>query len=752
MRCLVAAAGRCALLSVIVGVAVGCRGTRGVRPDEPPSEAAGSGEGVDAPTWRQDLPWTRLCDVAMDSAGRVLVVGHRLVAPRSPEELPRAVGFVTAYDAHGGLVWSHEIDVGWTEGVGLAVAPDDSVVAILHGWSEKQASAVLVRLDRNGGRRWQQTIEMGPAGRARDIAIGAGGEIAWIATIGPGAAHSGTTSRVTWVEPSGEQRWAQELAEHGSNMVAAGVTFALTHHVRVAGYDDFKRAWVLELDPEGGSPRQEFVDLVVAWDMAATDDGGVVLVGAPDERDADPRPIVWLDSRLAPKWRGGWTEFDEDWPTAVAVDPGGHVHALADTELVVGTEPGALRSKGSPGAPVPRLLGQETFMDVAVGAHGSLAFIGQRPGTPWGRIDAWIVRLEPPSSAWPQASSVAEATPSDPRGRWLGRPEGDHSRADAVLRWLAPRGTEPTLPVPRDAAVRRAATVALLRDGSVQCPYRQEHDGPDSWFFEVGAAGPHSTLDDPCVRLPLAMAWLDALAPDDLALVGKTLEELLILHGPELPSDVGADVGVEILEVAFALGHGPPLASRVLDGGHLDVQRDAIERLRTLGTPAARDVLHEAVNEAHCEIGMQAALALDGLGDPIDLRRRPADADPHQLLRSYCLLRHHPEPDLASAYWSSLLGRSGRYTRRDTCTGSWPQTEDEDPLWGPCEEESSVERKPPGDYMQDDALTCDELVCTIGREAFEENGPHGWTARLLFERGRDGKLFVDELEVEHWMR
>jgi hypothetical protein len=708
-------------------------------PDGPPGHSEVANASPRQSIWRRDYAWTRPSAVAVDGRGRIAVVGHRLAPGSSDAEPPRAVGIVRALAHDGRPTWSDEIDGAWVEGIAAAVTADHELVVLLSDRNHDEPQAVVARWSATGALRWQRRFELGPGERPRDLAVGPAGEVAFVTATRSTSRFVPATSKLVTLDEHGKERWQLVLDEASIRGEAIAVLVNAEGSIEIAG-DDGDQAWVAVVDDSGRRVSYEEPPLVVIRGMAATLDGGLAFVGEPDESEDRLDSFVRLDRALQLRWRGWGVELEEGLPTAVAVAPDARVWALAATAWIAvdGEEHVEHRTVAASLEP------HEVLVDLAFAPDGSVVLVGERHAQPWGRVDTFVLRLEGFMSPWPQRG---ERPRSAPVAHWTDRVRDDVPLAEAMVRWLAPKGPEPRIDLPSDEAHRRAVATSLLLGGTVACQPVLVDEGPDYAAYEPGRPGRHSTLDDPCLRLALALEMFEHLTGEDFALVEAPLTELLLLHDDDVED--GHQLGEQVLDLAFAIGHGPQLAEATMGRAHTALQSSAIERLAEMSTAEGREALREFVDSAPCELAMEAVLALESRGERVDLDGRPPGADADVLIRRWCLLRHHPDRDRAHAYWASLLPRSGKVRYVYSCAGDWPTTREEMGVFEPCEESVSWSRDPPSTVGDD--IDCVGTSCTLASERYEESFPHGFVIRLEMVPGRDGELYVGEVTRTDWL-
>ncbi len=689
-----------------------------------------------------------LRDVAIDRQGRVVVVGHRLLAPTTPDERPHAVGLLAAYEVDGELSWEYRLDGTWVEGTAVAIVPGDAVVAAFRDReSEDIDHSVLVQRGPKGEMGWEQRVDLASQEHPLDIAAGPDGTIAWVAMLGTGGTFSDTTGRLTVLDASGSERWRAELendAFAAGPRVATSVAIDDSGHVFTAGYRweeyDYYGSWISRYTPDGELHGDTTVDtLDVIHDLALMEDHDVVVVGY--DEDEVTVPTVRLSPQLEPRWDDA--EPVDAPGTGVATDDTGQIVVLGDYAVLTLTPDGASSHRD------PRLdaLGDQAQpIGIATGPDGALAIIGHQDVEPWARYDSWIVRLHGAQEAWPAHARPGAPAIGDPRGVWSGEPSIDHAVADVLVRWQMSTGPQHDLEL-TPGVEDRAVAVGLLQGGSLDCAPVGVEIGPDETEMVPSKPGPYSTYDDPCVRAGMAADSVEALAGGEFDLV---LDALAVLVVDDLGEDsryVGDRTLTErIFAQGIATGHGVAAARLMLDNASDEARKDALEYIAGLGTAASRDVLREVVDHDTCDLAMYAALALQAQGEPLDVVSRPRGADAQTLMRRYCMLEHHPDGRVTAEFWASLLGPNERYRVETRCMGDW---EDESGLFEPCEEQDRSTDEPPSVDAQ--GLRCSESECQINAYSSQENISHGGFEQLHFRRGRDGELYVDRLLEVHWM-
>jgi hypothetical protein len=530
----------------------------------------------------------------------------------------------------------------------------------------------------------------------------------------------GRTRDVAPLDPTWrlEQSWTQLRAvaiDADGRVAAVGHRLVDGDPPRAVGivqvYGSFgELAWVREIE----------ASWVEGVDVAALPEGGFAAL-MHERRDAVDESVVYrfaVDGTPRGREAFGKPERAHD----LAVDASGSIALVTAAE-----------------SPVHRVIpDEETLFDVAQGPDGSIAFVGTREGSQWGRVDAWIVRLQHAGARWPA-----------PRGSFASTESFAHRDADArvaaMVRWLDPRGEDPWLP--DDDAMDRAVARALLLWGPLDCAPSLGDAGPDYRSYDPGQPGEHSTFDDPCLRLALLRERVDTLTAADLDELHAQLLALLGLHGDDVQD--GDELGNAILSVAFATDRGPQWArATLLDGVHSEVQRRAIELLREDASADGRLALHEFLESARCDIAADALDALQDLGDAPRLDERSPGMSAETLARRWCVLRNRKTGDGGKAFWAKLV--RGSYTYAEACEGDWPTKEGESMMFDPCGERTDQREDPPSEDVGLD-VDCDEQTCEIGSASYRENAPHGYDTTLAFARGRDGELYVESVTVTHWL-
>ena len=703
---------------------------------------------AESPTWRTEQAWTRWEGVALDEAGRVAVVGHRLVPAEQRQDAPHAVGIVSVFEPEGATAWTATIDGAWVEGVAIEATYDGGVVALLRSVAgdDTDAESVVVAWDVEGRERWRTRTGECRRERPQDLTIDGSGRVAIVAgcdapddEVSPEAIH-----RLTVLDPDGTVAWTTDLAPYWDSGDPTSVAFGEDSRVHVGGWSGDGGGWVVDVDagkqpPEMGEVHELRMETVQA--VLALPHGRVAVVGEPDYQWADdPQYVLVLDSAGERVWAGGYAELDA--PVTARATPSGTVRVL-DEERVVRFDPSP--SSAPTIDPLPVKEG-ERVVDVAFGLGGAVAFVGVRDGGQWGRTDAWITRIDTRVDPWPAASLPLDA---ESPVRWTYDPAHDAAAAKAVVRWIDPRGPEPELELPTEPELRRAVALGMLA-GAPKCRLALSDSGPDYISYDPAEARVHARLDDPCLRHVLALETLEELTSADYQAAAPSLEALLVAYA-NTGSDatVGSFAGETVIDFAFSRGHGPALANAALGRAEPDVQRYATERLVELETPEADAMLRLATETAPCDAGMLAAAELVRRDPSFDLSARSPDATAEQLTRRLCLLRHHPDEAVYAAYWAKLLDASGTYRAESVCSGDWSEEEDDEA--GECGELDDMGREPPGESCWTEELPdCGELECTIGERHLEENVPHGWSCTLEFERGRDGELYVAGVSYHDW--
>lgn len=696
----------CALLAVVLG---SCGPSGSATPPEPPAERPRPQARATA-TWKLEQSWTQLRAVSIDGEGRVAVVGHRLV-----EGDPlRAVGVVQVYDIDGELAWEREIEASWVEGVDVAARPNGGFAALMHEHRDDADESVVYLFAADGSGRGRSNFDFfGRPERPHDLAVGPSGSIAFVTTTGSPAEHAPTAESVAFVLDANGIR-KRELPVDGE-----AVAIAIDGGDNVAIATD--RPAMLHVFPPSGDAIRIASAIDHPWDLAPTS-GGWMLAG---ETSDDGAPIVVVDPTGAVVRRAGQADslvFSIATAGASAYTLGlDGVLAMVDGEADVQSIATAVSD-------------EDELVDLAVGPDGGMAFLGQRHGSPWGRVDPWLVRLQQPNGDWP--------TPrAKPTKKFIAVPDGDDdARVGVLLRWLDPRGEDPWLPEHDDETGRALARV-LLR-GPLHCEPWLAESGPDHRAYAPEHPGRHSTLDDPCLRLALLRERMDTLRGEDLDALRRPLLDLLRLHGDRVHD--GEMLGKAILDVAFERDRLPQWArATLLDGVHRDVTRAAIDRLTQLGGEEGRFALRDVFDVARCEIASEAFGALLDMGHAPRLDHRSPGMSAETLARRWCVLAHR-DRDHETAFWKTFV--RGSYDYVETCEGDWPR----DSHVFECTASKRRRKDPPTEWLGE-FVACDELRCTIGSERFMEGGaPHGHEAILRFERGRDGELYVESVTVTRW--
>lgn len=699
-----------------------------------------------SPTWRSDEAWVRWAGVAIDEAGRVAVVGHRLVAAANGQETPHAVGVVTMFEREGATAWTTTVPGAWVQGVAVETLPDGSVVALFRAveTEAEQTKSVVVAWNANGTELWRTSGEGCRRERPHDIAV----DRERIAVVSgcddaDNAMWPEPTSRLTVLDHDGALSWSTEVKAWVDSGDATSIAFGPGAQIYVAGWDG-DGSWLLDIDGGAQPPKHgEVTELPlerVAGVVALSGDR-LAVVGDPKSRyQEDPHPLLVFDRERQPEWQGGAGVLYD--PLAVRASQGGAVHVLTEAEIV-SIEP---RPDTVPKARALPLREDDQLVGVAAGPDGVQAFVGWRNEAQWGRTVAWIVRTESPVDAWPDAPAQVDGRHPV---RWHGDAVRDTPAAAAMVHWIDPQGPEPELASPPSTSLQRSVALGLL-EGTPLCPLMVSDSGPDYISYDLAEPRVHARFDDPCVRHQLALGSLDPLTSADYDHVEASIEKLLVAYaGTDSNRPVNPGLGEDLLELAFSLGRGPALASVAFGEAEPEVQAYAVQQLLDDPSATAEAALHDAVDTALCEVGMAAASELARRIPSYDPTVRTANETAEDLTRRLCLLRHHPDPGIYEAYWASLLDTTGTYLDENACSGDWP--DDDDPLWGgsACEENETVGREPPSNWGED-GPQCDESSCTLGEEHLRENGSHGWSNTLEFEDGPDGELYVSRLRYLDW--
>lgn len=700
-----------------------------------------------SPTWRRDQAWTRWAGVALDDGGRVAVVGQRLVAAAKEHEAPHAVGVVTVFEREGAIAWTTTIDGSWIEGVAIEPMREGGFVALLRAVESNadETKSLVVAWDADGSERWRVSVGDCLRARPHDLALDGDGRIAIVSGCDAPDEQVWPEpySRLTVLDAEGKVSWTMPVTAGWSTAGdATSVAFRPEGRVHVGGWG-VDGMWLLELDTRQQPPKPaeatepDFVNLI---DIVVLPGERVAVVGEPAWDDADdPEPVLVFDASGQPVWQGGEDVIDE--VIAVRATPGGTLHVL-DEAKVVSIEP---RPGAAPEVQAFPIRDDERVTDLAIGPGGTMALIGARDGAAWGSTEGWVVRIDTPVDAWPVAPSVVE---TGSPARFDGDLARDARVASAVVHWIDPRGPKPELEAPPNDALRRSVALGLL-SGAPRCRLVVGDTGPDYISYDPAEPGHHARFDDPCVRHALAVEHLESLRAADYDLVAPSLERLLVAY-----ADTGSDrpvnpvLGEALLDFAFARGRGSALASVAFGHAEPEVQAYAVEKLLGEQTRAGNAALRSATEAAPCDVAMLAATELVRRDPTYEATTRPAGATAEELVDRLCMLRHHPDPKVYEAYWSTLLDGSGTYQNESACAGDWPEDSE---LWDGCTDDTTIGRAAPGPSSWSGARPeCDDVSCSLGEQHLEENGPHGWSTTLVFERGTDGELYVETLTHLDW--
>ncbi len=273
------------------------------------------------------------------------------------------------------------------------------------------------------------------------------------------------------------------------------------------------------------------------------------------------------------------------------------------------------------------------------------------------------------------------------------KPPANEEGALALWAKLGPTGADYHLKlasIPDDPAVTRPMALAFFVGGNFKCEDIVSYEECGETNKEWANLDPKAGFDNPCLRRRMVGWALDHLADSDL---GRFESEWVAMAGLEAPEaelpdlaqaaavrapeavrlkiwsalmaadreekiELGTNLSNAGLIAASASGvdkallaldatqHLTVLAEHVVAERYdVETQRTVLNRIASIKRPEVKEALAALSEHEDCKLAMEAALALEKLGDTTRLPRRRPDMSLDDARYELCLLLYEPNPE-----------------------------------------------------------------------------------------------------------